>query len=729
MSKFSKITLIMLLIFQISALSFASQTSAEMLNRLQIVSGVKSDNGKVDYKLNNALTRAEAAVLIYKLSGGTLAQIDIKKTPEAFKDVKRSHWAFKYIAYCSDKGILSGMPGGVFKPESPLSEKAFLAMLLKLQGYSANDFTWDTVYETAYDANLVSDILYTVNPEDDLQYKRGQAFDTLYTALQQKNKSTGLTLLGSMVGKGVISYDLAVSTGLLKKDGMATSISSVEVGQNSLTVNFNETIKDVFVGNVNLSNAGISQSIKSVNLIGGKKLIITTDLLIPKAKYTIQVANVEDMDGNVASRLSADVTIPSVESASVVDGPFRITNIKVVGNKIMVVEFNRNVSTKALQELLYTVVRPSGAPIEGGFRTISVASTPQKNAIVMTLKNDILAPDQQYTLKIKGDLTSVFGEYLNEGNGDSLAFAATDTNKYEPVVEKSYVMDSQYMRVLFNTKLSDDISTQWTNYQLLDTTTNRYVGINEIKYLKDDSGKALYSFKTDGIEAGRTYVLTIKTLKGQYGEEYRKDATYTIKPERLVLDTLALSEFKVLDAQTIRLRFNRAVWQDSTPSIAIDRLGIYKVLSDPNDASSYTIYLYSPMVSGQNYTLRFTSYVMDIYGTTYGIKNYDFVGMGGVVTKLDIIKATMYADNRIVMTLNRDVDASRMTALGRVELTYTYNGNISKLVCDSIEAINSKVIMLKFSTPFVTNQGYYDLRVGGLIDYYNNSNDVYFRVQ
>lgn len=702
--------------------------NVQTLKKLGLVTGVTLPGGRVDYKLESSLTRAEAAVIMFKLSGGTLVSRDLKKVPESFKDVKRNHWAFKYISYCVDKGILSGMPGGVYKPEAPLSEKAFLAMLLKLQGYTANDFTWDTVYVSAYEAGLVEDVLYTTNPDDNISYLRGQAFDTLHRGLQQKHKSTGLSMLGSMVGKGILSYELALESGLLKRDQKPTTIESVNINENSIAVNFSEDIKDPLLQNVKLEIGTTAVRINDMQLVGGKKLILKIDSIVPKSKYVISVSNVEDIDGNVVSRLSSEVTAPSLEVVTR-EGGFRIASVRLVGSKSIIIEFNRNLSSKALQELMYTIERQGGTTIEGSFKNLSLATTPMKNAVLLTLKSENFIPDQKYSLKIKGDLTSVFGEYLNDGNGDSIAVDTVNINKYEPIVEKAYTLDSKYLSVQFNERMSADVDTKVSNYQLLDTNTNRYIGINEIKYYKDEAGKAVYVFRTDGVDGGKNYNLTVKVLSGQFGEVYRKEANFPIVPERKSLATFNVEEVKAIDTQTIKIRFNRAVHQNNVPSISIDKLSIYRVINDPNDMTSFLVYLYSPMNAGQNYNLKFPSSVMDLFGTTYGISNYSFTGVSNALPRLAVSKAYMSFDNRVTVNFNRDLDTSRTFGTGRVELDYTINGVTSRFTCDSIEYINNRVVVLHFTTPLVSNQGVYDLRINGVSDLYNNYADVAYRVE
>lgn len=51
-----------------------------------------------------------------------------------FKDVPANHTFSGYIAYCAQKGIISGYADGTFRPAGTLTGYAFMKMLLGAPG-------------------------------------------------------------------------------------------------------------------------------------------------------------------------------------------------------------------------------------------------------------------------------------------------------------------------------------------------------------------------------------------------------------------------------------------------------------------------------------------------------------------------------------------------------------------------------------------------------------------
>ena len=76
------------------------------------------------------LTRAQAAKVICAMLEGAEKADALTKTDTGFVDVPASHWAAKYVAYCVDKGIVSGVGDGKFDPDGYLVSAAFGKMLL-----------------------------------------------------------------------------------------------------------------------------------------------------------------------------------------------------------------------------------------------------------------------------------------------------------------------------------------------------------------------------------------------------------------------------------------------------------------------------------------------------------------------------------------------------------------------------------------------------------------------
>ena len=77
----------------------------EMLSSLNILTGDDQDgDGKMDFRPNDTITRAEVAAVISRIQNITSAA----QTATEFVDVPASHWASGYIAQAAGQGIVNG---------------------------------------------------------------------------------------------------------------------------------------------------------------------------------------------------------------------------------------------------------------------------------------------------------------------------------------------------------------------------------------------------------------------------------------------------------------------------------------------------------------------------------------------------------------------------------------------------------------------------------------------
>jgi hypothetical protein len=73
------------------------------------------------------VTRAEASVMVGRSLG--LAPIGAASSP--FADLEASHWAAPMISRMKEEGLLSGSPGGLIRPDDPISRAEFSVLLLR----------------------------------------------------------------------------------------------------------------------------------------------------------------------------------------------------------------------------------------------------------------------------------------------------------------------------------------------------------------------------------------------------------------------------------------------------------------------------------------------------------------------------------------------------------------------------------------------------------------------
>ncbi|MBQ7566598.1 MAG: S-layer homology domain-containing protein [Oscillospiraceae bacterium] len=92
------------------------------------------------FKPKDTLTRAQAAKIICTVLEGA-DKVDAISATANFSDVSADHWAAKFVGYCADKGIVSGVGNNKFNPNGQLTGAAFAKMLLVAYGADGSKFT------------------------------------------------------------------------------------------------------------------------------------------------------------------------------------------------------------------------------------------------------------------------------------------------------------------------------------------------------------------------------------------------------------------------------------------------------------------------------------------------------------------------------------------------------------------------------------------------------------
>ena len=181
--------------------------AADALYALGLVGGYgKNADGSVNFALGEKLTRAQAFVLVVRFVGAEKdATMSVQSHP--FTDVPA--WANPYIGYVYANGITKGVSETRFDPDTPVSEAAFLTIMLRVLGYNdgAGDFKWDDPYTLAQSVGIVDAKADTFN--------RGSAFVICYRALTATVKS-GNSIAEQLIAKGVFTkeaYDKAMNPG------------------------------------------------------------------------------------------------------------------------------------------------------------------------------------------------------------------------------------------------------------------------------------------------------------------------------------------------------------------------------------------------------------------------------------------------------------------------------------------------------------------------------------
>ncbi len=109
------------------------EEAVDVVSELKIVDGYKDGS----FNPTGTLTRGAAAKIICNLLLGPTTASALSADTAPYKDVPANHEFAGYIAYCAQKGIISGYADGTFRPTGTLTGYAFMKMLLGALGYDA----------------------------------------------------------------------------------------------------------------------------------------------------------------------------------------------------------------------------------------------------------------------------------------------------------------------------------------------------------------------------------------------------------------------------------------------------------------------------------------------------------------------------------------------------------------------------------------------------------------
>ena len=183
--------------------ALSAQASAEALNRLGLVQGYATADGRVDFALEDSLTRAQAIALVVRFLGAEAEAAGGNYT-HPFEDVPA--WAAPYVGYAYANKITQGVGNSRFGTDEVIGEAAFLTSILRVLGYEdkndgSGDFIWSDPFALAKTAGL------TENSAAGADFRRGDAFDICYRALTATPKS-GDSVAARLISKGIFTEEL-----------------------------------------------------------------------------------------------------------------------------------------------------------------------------------------------------------------------------------------------------------------------------------------------------------------------------------------------------------------------------------------------------------------------------------------------------------------------------------------------------------------------------------------
>lgn len=706
---------------------------AEALDLLTLLSG----DGNGDYMLDKPLLRSQAAIFITRLLGKTNYVLENRETLSVtkFPDVDGNQSYAPYIGYCSSQGIIAGDDKGNYQPNATISDRAFLKLLIMTLGYEyGKDFTWSNVFKKSYEIGLVNETSYLTKTKDNSNYARKDVISAIYNALTKVNKKTKATLLQGLIDEDIISREQAISAGLVSTDSSTVAIvQTIVTSQNSIFLKFDKNVEAIAKENIKIYETNdITKKLDvSVQAKQPDTLMISTANQEAYVDYTVEISGVTMVGGVLSDTIST--TFEGFMAAELKSDFFRVSKVESVGKNAVNIYFTHPVSTNSEKASYYEILEGSTVLAQGSAKALTAkyAAIPD-NLVVVSLQGTVFTEGKQYTIKVSGDLSSIYGVQLNEGQGDSRRFSVTgltgttNTNTSFSMT-KVTLLDYKTMQLDFNMEVHPTRAQQIYSYYITDPNGNA-MAVN--KAVVGGNGKVVY------LSINGTFIKTynykimineIDDISRQYSvieKEYAFSGNY---PERTILN---LQSVYALDKNTIEVYFDRPVDQTAATTkeyysiVGVNQLGFSaipaKVVFNPdNNPNKVNLYLASDkeMASGKTYKLTVLSVMKDNLGNIAGVnREATFYGNSTAGAKPYISDAVIISKDTIKITTSREISLSMPNILAsNYMLEYDDSGTIASIVPSIVGYINSTTLVLKFDTLDFGKE--YTLMFNSLTDY------------
>lgn len=708
--------------------SLNGERKAELLNKVDILRG-----DGIDYNLEGQLKRAEAAAFIVRLVGmdeevvsnrGKYLQID-------FQDVQSHEWFAPYVGYCTSVGIVSGFEDGTFRPNDYVSEQAFLKMLLTAIGYTYNeDFVWSTVFESAYNLNLVEDESYVSKTTDNYAYTRGNVVEALFNTLKVKKKTSEQPMIHYFIENEIITSSEAAEYELIVYN-IDTELDSVEVLSNtSIALTFNESIvkpelEDIIVYNKDDNNNQLTVHSLETGGSDDNYTIIFKSETLPDRNYGIIISNVVDAYGNQVDSIVGEFI--GQRGTEIVSNYFIINKVEQVSSNAVNLHFTHPVNDNVLDASYYELEIDGEVVVDGSDGEIraSLIGNDSK-VVVLTFDDYSFDKEVSHRLKVSGSAISQYGVTLNFDKGDFIDFTPQ-------------VSGEEDFELLLITAESDKTVELWFSKDLNPVIAEQIFSY----YVTEEDGDPIAIESAEVTSKG--YVVQL-TIKGSFSDNKTYNImlnnvndisrTYSITEEShsFVVDIKDVPDIEInhaysIDAGVIAVELNRELDKESavkTTNYSI--VGItetysaapVKVYYEPlDDPLLVKLYLSDKkeMDKGETYQVRLMTGLKDVQGfKPSSIVKEDFVSTSSTIGDTYIDEAVVVGENTVKLSFNKEIALDIPNVLNtNYTLNYTLNNTDYTKTPVSANYIDARTMIVRFND--LDNTIDYEITFDKLIDY------------
>lgn len=204
-----------------------------LLSALDIMVG--DDDG--DFMLDSPVTRAQMAkIAVASSSYKNTVAVGIQFSP--FSDVKGTYWGAPYIRAAVSAGIVEGYIDGIFRPDGQVTLEEAVTMMLRVLGYTADDFGASYPYGQMGLANSLK-MTEGINAVIGEPLTRREVARLVCNTLQVKSKTTNHELIA--IHDCAIIEDVTIIASSVDDSSLADNEISTSSGKYKIEDTFNDS--------------------------------------------------------------------------------------------------------------------------------------------------------------------------------------------------------------------------------------------------------------------------------------------------------------------------------------------------------------------------------------------------------------------------------------------------------------------------------------------------------
>lgn len=323
-----------------------------------------------------------------------------------------------------------------------------------------------------------------------------------------------------------------------------------------VVVDFNKNVDFATATNVaNYSIAGVTIVSAAIDSDDADHVILTTEGLKNKTRYTVKATNIKSIDGAAKRSSSEEFTSKFDTNAPKIDG-----DIEVQTNSRIVVNFNEKVTKESAENLnnySIKVDETNGADL--AILSVKWDSDDENNVEITT---EPMEKREDYKLSINNiaDQRKVANVMTRPA---TQVFEAIAEDETAPTLNSVTVLSPTTILVEFKdgSKIDEASATDISNYEL------EGLNIESIRTIKNEWKTFRAILTVEEMETGKTYDLTVADVADEFGNAMKE----TTKPAKATATALAAAKLVSAVAtgeNAITLTFDKQVDETTAENIA-----------------------------------------------------------------------------------------------------------------------------------------------------------------